>query len=68
MNEIIKEKLKTWINNQSHEQLQKIALDAIERLMEIEEVRFRVSEHWMEKDTPEVPYWDSCGDTLGENQ
>jgi hypothetical protein len=68
MNTVIKEKLKIWINKQSHEQLQKIALDAIERLIETEDVRFRVREHWMEKDTQEEPYWDSCGDTLGENQ
>jgi hypothetical protein len=68
MNKVIKEKLKTWINKQSHEQLQKIALDAIERLIETEDVHFRVREHWMEEDTQEEPYWDSCGDTLGKNQ
>lgn len=61
-----------WFDKQSRTDQYVIAVSAIERLMEIGEVRFRVDDTINIDGTPipedetvdECLYWDSCGEDL----
>lgn len=50
------ERLKIWISTLSKEQLEKIALECVDWLIDSEDVNFY--------DTTKVPYWDCTGDSL----
>ena len=56
------EKLQAWFDQQSEVDRRVIALNAVNRLIEIEEVRFREADE--DDDDPVELYWESCGDDL----
>lgn len=55
------EKLKEWIKNLPEEKKADLLFELIERMIDIEEIRFNP------KDGEDVaPYWEASGDELGE--
>ena len=56
------EKLQAWFDKQSEVDRRVIALNAVNRLIEIEEVWFREADG--DDDDPVGLYWESCGDDL----
>jgi len=50
------ERLKEWVNDLSIEQLKRVCLETVDRLIDTEELRM-----W---DDTKVPYWDSCGENV----
>ena len=57
----VKAKWVKWFDEQSEDEKRVIALNAIERLIQIDEVSFREQESF---DEEECLYWDSCGEDL----
>lgn len=52
---------RAWFDSQSRAKQRLIAIIAVERLMELEEVDFQKKEYEINK---EYLYWTSCGDDL----
>ena len=50
------ERLKIWISTLSKEQLEKVAFECVDRLIETEDVGFY--------ETTKIPYWENCGENL----
>lgn len=62
---LITAKLQQWISKQSRGQLENIAYELIDHLMNIEEINFH---HDAKEGEIDAPYWDSCGIVIGEDQ
>ena len=56
----MKRNWKKYLDKLTNEERHKILVVAIERLMELEEVKFQMDDI----DCAEMLYWDSCGDEL----
>ena len=54
------ERLEKWANKATKEQLEELAVVMVQRMMEIEEVRFHSDSL--------APFWESCGEPLIEGQ
>lgn len=55
---------KKWFNALPAEERHRIAIAAIARLMEIEEVKFRMDDIDLPDDVPECLYWTASGEDL----
>ena len=64
MGRAVKAKWVKWFDEQSEDEKRVIALNAIERLIQIDEVSFREQESFDEEVVKECLYWDSCGEDL----
>ena len=58
------EQLTKWISGLSREKLEKIAYELTDRMMDAEEICYYPND----EDSPNAPYWDSCGIELGEDE
>ena len=64
MGRAVKAKWIKWFDERSEDEKRVIALNAIERLIEIDEVSFRQQESFDDEVVEECLYWDSCGEDL----
>lgn len=58
------ETLQKWIGSLDRETLEKVAFECIDRLIDTEELSYYPDGT---KDY-EAPYWDSCGERLGDDE